>query len=98
MTTFYDVVMTSCFPNLRKTTATNCLLKALVLMTSFCNQRIDSRYGTIVARSSRCRLVMSLCLVMSYCSVLSSAAKLTKIEDALCLGTIRGRGHNTLLN
>ena len=76
----------------------NCLLKALVLMTPFCNQRINSRYGTKVARSRRCHLVMSLCLVMSYCSVLFSAAKLTKIEDVLCLGTMREREHNILLN
>ena len=76
----------------------NCLLKALVLITPFRNQRINSRYSTIVAGSRRCHLVTSLCLVMSYCSILSSAAKLTKIEDMLCQGTIRGRGHNILLN
>ena len=33
-----------------------------------------------------------------YCSVLSFAAKLTKIEDVLYLGTTRRREHNTLLN
>ena len=76
----------------------NCLLKALVLMTPFCNQRVNSRYSTIVACSRRYHLVTSLCLVMSYCSVLSSAAKLTKLEDVLRLGTMRGRGHNILLN
>ena len=35
---------------------------------------------------------------MSFCSVLSFASKLTKIEDVLCLGTIRRRGHNISLN
>ena len=35
---------------------------------------------------------------MSYCSVLSFAAKLTKIEDELCLGTIRGCEHSISLN
>ena len=76
----------------------NCLLKALVLMTSFFNQRIISRYSTIVACSRQCHLVTSLCLVMSYCSVLSSTAKLTKMEDVLSLGTMRERGRNILLN
>ena len=38
----------------------------------------------------------SLRLVMSYCSNLFFAAKLTKIEDALCLGTMRGCGHRLL--
>ena len=37
-------------------------------------------------------------LVMLYGSVLSFAAKLTKIEDVLCAGTMRGRRHNILLN
>ena len=73
----------------------NGLLKALVLMAPFCNQRINSRYSTIAACSRRRHLVTSLCLVMSYCSVLSSAAKLTKI-DVLRLETMRGRGHNSL--
>ena len=31
---------------------------------------------------------------MSYDSVLSFAAKSTNIEDVLCVGTMRGRGHN----
>ena len=35
---------------------------------------------------------------MSYGSVLSFAAKLTNIEDVLCVGTMRGHGHNKLLN
>ena len=35
---------------------------------------------------------------MSYGSVLSFAAKLTNIEDVLCVGTMRGRWHNVLLN
>ena len=35
---------------------------------------------------------------MSYGSVLSFAAKLTNIEDVLCVGTMRGRGHNVSLN
>ena len=35
---------------------------------------------------------------MSYCSALSFGAKLTKIEEVLCLGTMRGRGHSILLN
>ena len=35
---------------------------------------------------------------MSYGSVLSFAAKLTTIEDVLRVGTMRGRGHNVLLN
>ena len=34
--------------------------------------------------------------MMSYCSVLSFATKLTKIEDVLCLGTMRGRGHSII--
>ena len=75
----------------------NCLLKTLALMTTFCNQRINSRYSTMASDSRRCHLVTSLCLVMSYCSVLSSAAKLTKI-DVLCLGTMRGRERNISLN
>ena len=36
--------------------------------------------------------------MISYCSVLSFAAKLTEIEDMLCLGTMRGCGYNILLN
>ena len=40
---------------------------------------------------------MSLYVVMSYGSVLSFALKLTKIQDVLCVGTMRGRGHNTSL-
>ena len=35
---------------------------------------------------------------MSYGSVLFFAAKLTNIKDVLCVGTMRGRGHNILLN
>ena len=35
---------------------------------------------------------------MSCGSVLAFAAKLTNIEDVLCVGTIRGRRHNVLLN
>ena len=35
---------------------------------------------------------------MSYCSALSFGAKLTKIEEVLCLRTMRGRGHSILLN
>ena len=31
---------------------------------------------------------------MSNGSVLSFAAKLTNVEDVLCVGTMRGRGHN----
>ena len=34
----------------------------------------------------------------AYCAVLSFASKLTKIEDVLCLRTMKGRGHNILLN
>ena len=83
--------------NLHKTTAMKGLLKALVLMTACCNQRINSRYSATAADSRRCHLVMSLCLAMSYCSVLSSATQLTKI-DVLCLGTLRRCGHNMLLN
>ena len=41
---------------------------------------------------------MSLYLVVSYGSVLSFAAKLTNIEDVLCVGTMRGCGHTILLN
>ena len=41
---------------------------------------------------------MSLHLVMSYNSVLSFAAKLTNTKDALCVGTMRGRGYNVLLH
>ena len=33
---------------------------------------------------------------MPYCSALSFAAKWTKIEDVLCRGIIRERGHNIL--
>ena len=35
---------------------------------------------------------------MSYGSVLSFAAKLTNIKDVLCVETMRGRGHNVLIN
>ena len=35
---------------------------------------------------------------MSYGSVLFFAAKLTNIEDVLCVGTMRERWHNVLLN
>ena len=114
MTSFYDVIMTSClmmsydfmmlscycdvilwcysvWQNLRKTTAINCFLKASVLITTFCNQRINSRYSKIAADSRRYNLVTSLRLVMSYCSVLSSAANLTKI-DVLCVGTREDAG------
>ena len=83
--------------HLHKTIAMNCFLKASVLIPTFCNQRINSRYSKIDADSRWYHLVTSLYLVMSYCSVLSSATKLTKI-DVLCQGTMRGRRHNILLN
>ena len=35
---------------------------------------------------------------MSYGSVLFFATKLINIEDVLCVGTMRGRRHNVLLN
>ena len=63
-------------------------------MTTFCDQRTNSRCSTIADG----HLVTSLCLVMSYCIFLSFAANLTKIEDVLCVGTMRAREHNILLN
>ena len=35
---------------------------------------------------------------MTDCSSLSCGAKLTTIEDVLCVGTMGERGHKTLLN
>ena len=93
---FYDVAMTSCFPKVAQNNSDELFVKSISLMTPFCNQRINSRYSTIVACSRRSHLVTSLRLAVSYCSILSSAAKLTKIEDVLCLETMRGRGHNIL--
>ena len=90
MTSFYDVDMTSRFPKFPQNNSDELFVKALVLMTPFCNQRINSRYSTIVACSRRYHFVTSLCLEISFCSVLFS--KLTKIEDVLCLETMRGRG------
>ena len=59
---------------------------------------INSRYITIAAYDIWCHLVMSLFLAMSYCTALYFAAKLTKIENVRCLGTMRERGHSKLLN
>ena len=61
--------MTSCLPKLatkqQNVMLAQLLLNSISLMTTFCIQRINSRYSVIAAYSRWCRLVTSLVLVMS---------------------------------
>ena len=53
MTSFYDIFLTSCLPKIatkqQNEMQAQLFVKSIRLITTFCNQRINSRYSTIAA-------------------------------------------------
>ena len=62
------------------------------------SSRTPPLYSTMAAFSRWCHLVTSLYLVMSYGSVFVLCCNVDQHRSCVCVGTMRGRGHDILWN